>query len=389
MKLIDIIVGHIRRKRSRFLFLTLTLTFGVAAIVAMFSVTDTMSLQAEERLNRFGANIVMMPGRDSLPLVYGGMALGDVGGEVRYFEESELPAIRTIRNSRNLGVVSPKIVGVVAPDGLSEERLLMVGADLDEEYALKTWWAFTGELPDAPGEIMAGFDAAKRLDLEVGERLFIEGKPLQVTAILNSSGSSDDGVLFGDLAEVQAILGKEGKVSLVEIAAFCRGCPISDMVLQIAEKFPGARVTALSQAVMSKMQSIEMIKGFGLGAALFVAVIGALLVFMLTTSSVNERTREIGIFRAMGFRRSHIMEVMLLESVMASGVAAILGIFFGHLLARFLIPAMMTGMAPPVMNWTMAAWTLAITLAVALVAGLAPALKASRLDPSEALRSLN
>ena len=83
------------------------------------------------------------------------------------------------------------------------------------------------------------------------------------------------------------------------------------------------------------------------------------------------------------------MEVMLLESVMASGLAAILGILFGHLLARFLIPAMMTGMAPPVVNWTMAAWTLAITLAVALVAGLAPALKASRLDPSEALRSLN
>lgn len=385
MKLFDIVLGHIRRKRMRFIFLSATLTFGVAAIVAMFAVTDSMSRQVEERLNRFGANIVMMPQRESLPLVYGGMSLGDVGVEVSYFEQESLGAIRTIKNNRNLGVISPKIVGVV---DVKDDRVLMVGAMLEEELALKSWWTFIGAFPDAPGEIAAGHDAAAKLGLSVGDTLEIMGRPFTLTAVLNPSGGSDDAVLLGDLSEVQQLLGREGEISLVEIAAFCRGCPVSEMVLQIAEKFPGARVTALSQAVMSKMQSVDMIRSFGFGVMVFVMVTGALLVFMITTSSVNERVREIGIFRAIGFRRSHIMEVMLLETLVAGGVAALFGILLGNGLARLLVPMMLKGVAPSAVNWEMAAWTLVVTLAVVLMAGIFPALKASRLDPTEALRTL-
>ena len=65
---------------------------------------------------------------------------------------------------------------------------------------------------------------------------------------------------------------------MVEIAAFCRDCPITEMVLQIGEKFPEAKVTALRQAVMSKMQSIEMFKTFSYGIAVLVIFIGSLLV---------------------------------------------------------------------------------------------------------------
>lgn len=385
MRLCDIALGHIRRKRVRFLLLTATLAFGVAAIVAMFAVTDSMGRQVEERLDRFGANIVMMPRRESLPLVYGGMALGDVGGEAGFFDQDALGAIRTIKNNRNLGVISPKIVGVVE---LREARVLMVGALLDEELALKSWWTFVGEFPKAPGEIAVGHDAAAKLKLTVGDALEIKGHPFVVTAVLNPSGGSDDAVLLGGLDEVQRLLGREGKVSLVEIAAFCRGCPVSELVLQIAEKFPGARVTALSQAVMSKMQSVEMIRSFGYGAVLFVMLTGALLVFMITTASVNERVREIGVFRAMGFRRSHIMEVMLLETLISGIVAALLGTFMGNGLARLLVPVMIPGAGPASVNWAVAAWTLVVTLAVVLTAGFFPSLKASRLDPTDALRTL-
>lgn len=385
MKLFDIVLGHIRRKRMRFVFLISTLTFGVAAIVTMFAVTDSMSRQVEERLNRFGANIVMMPKRESLPLVYGGMALGDVGVESSYFKQDTLGDIRTIKNSRNLGVISPKIVGVV---DVRDERVLMVGANLEEELALKSWWTFTGEFPDAAGEIVAGHDVASKLGLAVGDTLQIMGRSFSVTAVLNPSGGSDDAVLLGALPEVQQLLNRQGEISLVEVAAFCRGCPVSELVLQIAEKFPGARVTALSQAVMSKMQSMDMIRRFGFGAVVFVMVTGALLVFMITTSSVNERVREIGIFRAMGFRQSHIMEVMLLETLVAGGAAALFGTLLGNGLAHVLVPVMIKGVGPAVVNWQMAAWTLVVTLAVVLLAGLFPALKASRLDPTEALRTL-
>ena len=114
----------------------------------------------------------------------------------------------------------------------------------------------------------------------------------------------------------QNILGKQGKISLVEISAFCRGCPITELTLQIAEKFPNATVTAMKQAVMSKIQSIALFKSFSLGVSLLVITIGALLVMVTMMGSVNQRTREIGIFRAIGFHQGHVMQIILLEALL-------------------------------------------------------------------------
>jgi len=114
------------------------------------------------------------------------------------------------------------------------------------------------------------------------EEVQIDGSTFQVAAILQQTGGAEDNVIIGDLHSVHKVLGKVGKISMVEIAAFCRDCPISEMVLQIAEKFPNAKVTALKQAVMSKMQSIEMFKTFSYGIATLVVFIGSLLVFVST-----------------------------------------------------------------------------------------------------------
>ena len=61
------------------------------------------------------------------------------------------------------------------------------------------------------------------------------------------------------------------------------------------------------------ISSIEMFKSFSYGIAALVIFIGSLLVFVTMMGSVNERTREIGIFRAIGFRRGHVMQIILLE----------------------------------------------------------------------------
>jgi len=175
---------------------------------------------------------------------------------------------------------------------------------------------------------------------------------------------------------------------MVEIAAFCRGCPITEMTLQIAEKFPDAKVTALKQVVMSKMQSIEMFKSFSLAISILVIFVGGLLVFVTMMGSVNERTREIGIFRSIGFRKGHIMQIILLEAMIIGIVGGFIGFFGGNGAAVAVLPFAMANGSYAGLNIQIGLISLLLSVSLSLLASLYPAHRASSLDPSSALRAL-
>ncbi len=385
MKLYNISFNNLKRRKGKMVFLVSGLLIGVATIVTLLSITESMTRDIEDRLDRFGANIVMVPRSENLPLSYGGISVGGVNYDTREFREETLSEIRRIENRKNLGVIAPKILGPIRIDG---KKVLLMGADLESELALKTWWQFDGAPPASANGLYIGAEAARMLHLDVGDALPLAGRDFIVSAVLHPTGASDDGLIIGDLHEIQRVLGKEGRISMVEISAFCRGCPISEMTLQIAEKFPDAKVTALKQAVMAKMQSIELFKSFSYGVAVLVISIGSLLVFVTMMGSVNERTREIGIFRAIGFRRGHVMQIILLEALVVGLMGGVLGFFIGNGIAWRVIPLVMKEGAFAGIDPRLGGVSILLAISLSLLASLYPAHKASKLDPSVALRAL-
>ena len=257
MKLYNISLGNIRRRKGKMLFLALGLIIGISTIVTLLAITETMTAEIEERLNKFGANIIMVPKTENLSLNYGGIDVGGISYEVKEFSQENLARIHTIKNAKNLGVVAPKVLGPVM---IQDKKLLLMGVIFDEELALKTWWQKNGTFPAFPNEVLLGASVASVLNLSPGDKIRMGETNFKVTAVLSPTGASEDNAVIAELGAAQAVLGKEGKISMVEIAAFCRGCPITEVTLQIAEAFPNAKVTAMKQAVMSKMQSIEMFK---------------------------------------------------------------------------------------------------------------------------------
>jgi putative ABC transport system permease protein len=385
VKLHHISFNNLNRRKGKMIFLILGLFVGIAAVVSLLSITDMMGREVEERLDRFGANIVMAPRSENLSLSYGGITVGEVGYRIAEFDESRLGGIRQIENGKNVGIIAPKTIGVAT---IRDRKVLLVGTDFKAELALKTWWQLDGEPPAADNELIIGADAAEAFRLAVGDELIIAKRGFVVAAILQRTGASEDGVIMGDLHEIQEILNKKGKISMVEISAFCRGCPISEIVLQIAEKFPDARVTALEQVVMSKMQSVEMFRSFSYGIATLVIAIGALLVFVTMMGSVNERTREIGIFRAIGFRQSHIMQIVLMEALVVGLISGVLGFAGGSLITWAVVPLILQEGSTPGLDLGLGGISVLLGVSLSLLASLYPARKASRLDPSEALRAL-
>ena len=385
MKLYNISLNNLKRRKGKMIFLVMGLVIGIATVVTLLSITESMSKDIEARLNQFGANIVMTPRSESLSLSYGGINVGGVNYKVAEFDEQRIPEIRKIKNSKNLGVIAPKVLGPVKIKG---RDVLLMGVDFEQEINLKTWWQFAGSFPKQADEALLGSEVAASLSLSPGDNLTFSGRKFIVAAVLHPTGASEDNAIIADLHESQKVLGKDGKISMVEIAAFCQGCPISEITLQIAEKFPEAKVTALKQAVMSKMQSIEMFKSFSLGISVLVIFIGALLVFVTMMGSVNERTREIGIFRAIGFRRGHVMHIILLEAMIVGLVGGLIGFFGGSGIAWATLPFVLKGGAFAGTNASLGVISILLSVSLSLAASLYPAHKASSLDPSEALRVL-
>jgi putative ABC transport system permease protein len=104
--------------------------------------------------------------------------------------------------------------------------------------------------------------------------------------------------------------------------------------------------------------------------------------------SVNARTREIGIFRALGFRRGHVTRLILIEAAAASVIAGVLGYLVGMGLSYALLPLLAGDGVSVAWTPSLAAAAVALAVLVGSLASLYPALHASRLDPTVALRAL-
>jgi putative ABC transport system permease protein len=386
MKLHNISFNNLRRRKAKMAFLTVGLVVGVATIVTLVTLTKSMSGDIERKMDEFGANILITPQQNGLSMSYGGISLGGVSFDQKELLESEIAKIGTIKNNMNISAVAPKVLGGVQVAG---RQVLLMGVQFDKELKLKQWWKLFGEAPKGGDEALLGSEAARALNVMTGETVDIKGERFKVTGILEQTGSQDDSLVFVQLPVAQRLLGKEGRVSLVEVAALCSGCPIGDMVLQIAEKLPGAKVSAIQQVVEGRLKALDQFRRFSYAMAGVVIFIGSLIVFVTMMGSVNERTTEIGVFRAIGFRKSHITRIILLEAVIVGVVAGFLGYAAGMGGAKLALPFMAEGkQVQLVWDSTIAFGSVALSMTLAILGSLYPALHASNLDPTEALRAL-
>ena len=385
MQLRHIALESVKRRKARFGFILAAVVIGIGTVVGLVSLTRAMQTDIGDELDRFGANIVVTPKSRMLDLAYGGLALGGVTVDRQDLTAEDAAAVRTIPNKRNISAVAPKLVGTIA---IADTAVVLIGTRFDDERRVKSWWQLEGRWPQDANEVVIGAEAAQSTGACIGRQLIVGETPLLVVGRIAPTGSLDDQALFTELGVAQRLLRRPAAVSLIEVSALCRGCPIEDIVSQIATVLPHARVTPIRQAAAVREQAVRQFTQFSYAISGLVLLVGTLVVMTTMMSSVMERTQEIGILRAVGFRRTHVAAIVLLETLLVTIAGGLAAWIVGLVAAKALGPAFAQIATPIAIDVRLAALSVVFAALIGIAGGAYPAFRAAQMDPAYALRQL-
>ncbi|AET66266.1 ABC-type transport system, involved in lipoprotein release, permease component [Desulfosporosinus orientis DSM 765] len=387
MHLLTMVLQNIRRRKLRSGILILSIIIGVASIIFLSTTTQAMKKDVANQLDEFGSNILILPDTGQA-LTFGGITV-EAPSQVKNLDMSLIPLMQTIKNKETLATIAPKLLATI---NLQGQDILAIGVDFPAELKLKKWWKIDtlakNRLPNKD-EIILGSDVALALGLSPKQSVVIKGQEFQIAGIIQPTGSAEnDQAVFMDLSVLQALTNQPKAISLIETAALCYSCPIEEVTQQLREKLPGTKITALQSTIKSRDDTVTKFNALTWSVSLTFLITCALILAITMKSSVEERTREIGILRAIGFRKSHIVRIILGEASLLSVSGGLLGYGLGMSLAvnfgakLLKIQVTIPWQADLLIYSTMAA------LIISLLSSLYPAWKAARLDPAESLRYL-
>ena len=241
-----------------------------------------------------------------------------------------------------------------------------------------------------PGDkkaVMLGRVLALTLEKKAGDSVNIAGDPFQVVGIFESDSWFENGSLTMPLATLQTMMGRENQVTGFLIQAKSSDArSIEQLRKRIESTIAGVAATPARDHVMGDTQ-IRLSKAMAWTTAAVALVVGSVGMLNTMLMSIFERTREIGILRAVGWRRRRVLALVLGEAL----VIALLGTTLGALLAVIGLRAITLaptarGFIDPNLPPAVLVIALVMGVGLSLLGGLYPAVRAASLEPTEALR---
>jgi putative ABC transport system permease protein len=268
--------------------------------------------------------------------------------------------------------------------------MMMVSAREWGGFAWENLKVVQGRLPRDGNEKAAvlGQTAADLLKKKVGDPLQVETAELTVVGIIDGGAWVENGSVIVALPLMQEITGNQGKISVLDIRAKEGSTPADlDKLIQDINKItPEARAMKASGHV-GNSQGFKMVRAMTWGTSLMAVLVGILGVMNTMLMAVFERTREICILLAIGWKKGRIVSMILWESALLGLIGGIIGVLIGVVGALALQTApSIRGMLEPDLGPELLGMSVAISMAVGVLSGLYPAWRSSRLQPSAALQ---
>ena len=415
--------GTLFRQKTKMIMIAVTIALGASLATAMINVMFDVGDKVNRELKTYGANITVLPKEASLL-----SDLYDVedGGEEtgQYLKESELGNIKTIFWAYNIVDYAPYLNTNVT---FNDKEAKLTGTWFDYTMDLptgesvttginrmKTWWDVEGEwLKDSETDTaMVGSALAKKEAVNVGDTIRVSSqngeRNLTVKGIINAGDDSDE-CIYVPLETAQELSGRDGAVSSIDVSAlttpdnelsrraaknpdslsvkdmetwYCTAY-VSSIAYQIEEVMTDSVAKAVRQVAESEGAILDKTRLLMLLITILSLIGSALGISNLVTASVMERSKEIGLIKALGGQSGAVSWLVLTEILLTALVGGVAGYFAGLGFAR-IIGHTVFGSAISVKPMVIP--IVAVIVFVVTIAGSLPAIRyLLRLRPAEVL----
>ncbi|MGN0916344.1 MAG: ABC transporter permease [Succinivibrio sp.] len=365
--------GSLLRLRGKMMMVALTVALGSSLATAMLNVMLDVGDKVNSELKTYGANIRLLPVQASL--------LNDLyegaGDSNQYISEKSLSKIKTIFWAYNIVDFAP-FLNVTAK--LDSKDVKVSGTYFNKTVSLptgesfktglkglKNWWNIEGKLPDDNDSslVCVGKNLSLELDLKKGQKVSMTGEGgkmnFSISCIIEGGGAEDDSFLMS-LDAAQKLSGRDDAVSLVEVSAlttpdnelskraainpnalsikemetwYCTAY-VSSICYQLEEAITGVVAKPVRQVASSEgaiLSKIELLMTLITALSLLGSALG---ISNLVTASVMERSKEIGLLKALGSTNTSVAGLILSSVMVTAFVGGVFGYLAGILFAKLI-----------------------------------------------------
>ena len=392
MRLFLLALKTLRRKKIRSALTIGGVAIAVAVLVSLLGFDAGYQEALRNDIDRMGYQVLVTA--KGCPYEAATLMLKG-GGGLRYMEQEVYDKITA---DERIDQITPQLVATVFDSQRDGGRggIAMYMGIMDSYMKLKPWvefqsgdW-FSGEDAD---EAIMGYEVAELEQRSVGDKIFISGidKVFTVVGIFERTGTQDDGVIFLPLETAQAAFELAGQITGIGIKLK----QIGDLAAFEEDLYdePGIQVVSMAQVkgtIFNLMSSAKLLANSIATVAILIAIIGVMNTILM---SVFERTKQIGVMKALGASKMDVFKIIWMETTLICLIGGVIGCVLAlaggslveHVLKQIL-PYAPSGRLV-VISPLLLAVSLIGAVVTGLVAGLYPASRAASMRPVQAIRS--
>lgn len=374
MNYFKLILKNPFRNKTRSLLAIIGIAIGIATIVALGMITASLEDSTETTLKDGSAEITATK-------------IGSAMGSSSNLNDSYVDELSKIDGvEKTAGMLESSVVDSSSNNTQSNRfGFTLYGAksgDLDIVGITK----INGSLyKENENELIVGKSLAEQENYTVGDTINVYGNEFKITGIYETGSMFYDSAMYTSLDKLQNITDNEGKISSISIK-IKKDANLTTVNDKIKSEYNNTLSTITTEEMAETIDdTLGMINSTTTAIEALAIVIGGLGVINTMMMTVFERTREIGVLKSVGWTKKRILAMIMGESIVLTLLSGIIGSIMG-VLAVFILFKLGGDDMSLVFNINVFIKAFSVALIVGILGGLYPAIKASKLSPTEALR---